>query len=483
MTKKVLITNSIPYVNAAPHIGHVLEYVQSDVLARFHRQRGSEVFYLTGSDDNALKNVQVAEAKDVPTQKLVDQNAALFVKLKDKLEISRDGFIRTASKEHFAGAQKLWLACKKSDIYKKSYEGLYCVGCEQFYLEDDLVDGKCPTHKKELEQVAEENYFFKLTNYQEALEKLIAFDTLKIYPKSRRNEILSFIKSGLQDFSISRSVERARGWGVPVPGDKSQVIYVWFDALSNYITGLGYGQEKNKNYKNFWSKKSFKAHVIGKDIIRFHTVYWPAMLLSAGLPLPNAVYVHGFLTVDGHKMSKSLGNVVDPFDLIKRFGTEPVRFYFTKHVSTTQDGDYSEDRFKEAYNADLANGLGNLVSRVAGLIEQNNVKITSGRESANLKAQAEIDAAIEEFDFTRALELIWFNVQLTDQLISEARPWDLAKARADKKLETVLSEAAGNILAIGEALIPFLPQTAEKIVKQFSAKKIKKGKPLFERIK
>src|SRR3989338_3267185 len=316
--KRVYLTTAIPYVNASPHIGFALEAVQADCLARFYRALGYDVFFATGTDENSLKNVQAAEAEGITVQKLVDRYAKQFEDLKQALNLSWDKFIRTSTKDHFKGAQKLWLLCKKEDIYKKKYRGLYCVGCELFYTKGELVEGKCPEHQTVPEEIEEENYFFKLSNYQEYLERLISTDKLQITPITRKNEVLSFIRSGLSDFSISRSRERARGWGVPVPGDDSQVIYVWFDALTNYLTALGFGTDETL-YRKYWADsprstpgvslvtsrhtpgvnkdRVTRLHVIGKGIIRFHAVYWPAMLASAGLPLPNEEFVHGYITV------------------------------------------------------------------------------------------------------------------------------------------------------------------------------------------
>src|SRR4030042_626256 len=310
--KKIFISTAIPYVNAAPHIGFALEVVQTDCLARFFRAQGFDVFFTSGADENSLKNVQAAEAEGIPTQKLVDKYTKQFADLKDAFNLTYDVFVRTSEKYHFDGSQKRWNLCKKEDIYKKTYRGLYCVGCELFLSKDELIDGKCSEHNVEPEEVEEENYFFRLSNYADFLYKLIATDKLRITPTTRKNEVLSFIKQGLEDFSISRSFDRARGWGVPVPGDDSQVMYVWFDALTNYLTALGFGNDE-KLYKKYWLQNSKKLHVIGKGIIRFHAVYWPAMLESAGLPLPNEEFVHGYFTVEGQKISKSLGNVIDPF--------------------------------------------------------------------------------------------------------------------------------------------------------------------------
>lgn len=307
------ITTAIPYVNSKPHLGFAMELVQTDVMARHWRHRGHEVRFLSGTDDNSLKNAIAAEAEGVPTHELVDRNAAAFHGLRDPLQLSFDDFIRTSSDpRHKVGVDRLWKATDAcGDLYRKDFEGLYCVGCEQFYSESELVNGLCPEHLTAPELVSEENWFFKLSRYEDQLRELIESGRLRIEPESRRNEVLSFIKGGLQDFSISRSTERARGWGIEVPGDPSQVVYVWWDALGNYITALDYGTD-GENYHHWWTNADERAHVIGKGIVRFHAVYWPAMLLSAGQPLPTTIFVHDYLTVEGRKLGKSLGNAIDP---------------------------------------------------------------------------------------------------------------------------------------------------------------------------
>ncbi|OGY88752.1 MAG: methionine--tRNA ligase [Candidatus Komeilibacteria bacterium RIFCSPLOWO2_01_FULL_45_10] len=474
--KKFYITTAIPYVNARPHIGFALEAVQADVLARYRRELGEEVFFLTGTDENSLKNVQAAEKEGIGPQMFCDRNAKIFYDLKKALNLSFDEFIRTTEKRHFLGAQKLWSACRQEDIYKKKYKGLYCVGCETFYEEKELIQGKCPEHQTAPEVIEEENYFFKLSRYQEKLFKLIESDEYKIIPSTRKNEVLSFIKMGLKDFSISRSKERAHGWGVPVPGDESQIMYVWFDALANYLTALDYNKE-GKLYKNYWPAD---VHVIGKGVIRFHAVYWPAMLLSAGLPLPKELFVHGYITSGGEKMSKSLGNVINPFQLVEKYGADAVRYFLLKYVHPFEDSDFTIEKFEEVYNADLANGLGNLVSRTANLIEKNfddKIDIGNDREF-NLE---EVDKSIEDYQFNVAFQIINHSISLLDAYIDEEKPWELIKKDKDQA-KRVLSRLTDRILIIAKKLKPFLPQTAEKILKQFTARKIKKGESLFPRI-
>lgn len=475
--KKIYITTAIPYVNAAPHIGFALEAVQTDCLARFYKAGGYEVLFASGTDENSLKNVQAAETEGVPTQKLVDRNAKLFENLSVALNLTWDIFNRTSLPHHFAGAQKLWKLCKKEDIYKKTYKGLYCVGCEVFYAKDEIVNGRCPDGHTNIDEVSEENYFFRLSGYTDFLYKLIWRDKLQIIPGTRKNEVLSFIKQGLADFSISRSVERARGWGVPVPGDPTtgsgQVMYVWFDALTTYLTALGFGRDE-KLYKKWWVDNPNRLHVIGKGIIRFHAVYWPAMLASAGLPLPKTIFVHGYVTVDGQKISKSLGNVVDPFDLVNRYGVDAVRYYLLREIPAWGDGDFSQTRFHELYNGELANGLGNLVARVARLVSDTNLSLPAKK---NFKFKKVVSDNLKNFRFDLALLGLWEEISALDRRINEEKPWELE----GPTLKRTLTPIAQEIREIAFNLSPFLPQTSAKILDQFTGK-VTAEKILFPRI-
>lgn len=462
-------------MNAAPHIGHALEFVQADTIARYQRLLGKEVILLSGGDENALKNVRAAEVSGIPIQKFVDKNTQLYTDLATKLNVQFDVFQKGSDQKiHFPSSQRLWLLCDKNgDIYKKSYSGLYCLGCEAFYTEDELDEkGECPEHPgRKLERVSEENYFFRLSRYQKKLIDLIFSDTLKIIPESRKNEMLSFLKQPLKDLSISRTNERAKNWGVPVPDDNTQRIYVWFDALNIYQSGIGFGWDEKK-YRQWWPAD---VHVIGKGIIRFHAIYWPAFLLSAKLPLPKSLFVHGYFTVEGQKMSKTLGNVIDPVKLIQKYGSDPLRYYFLREMPAYGDGDFSLSRFKEIYNADLANGLGNLVARLAKLCE----KLEGSLASADkLTFSKQVKEKFESFQFNEAAEIIWSLISKENKRFNQKKPWELK----DKELEKFLLVSVQQIRQIAYNLQPFIPETAEKILKQFSGPKIKTQEPLFPRI-
>ncbi len=480
---KFYITNAIPYVNARPHIGHALEFVQSDCLARYHSLLGDEVMLLCGGDENALKNVQAAEKAGKPIQEFVDTNTKVFLDLSKKLHVQFDAWQKGSDMKHHAASQDLWELCAKSgDIYKKSYKGLYCVGCEAFYTESELDEnGECFEHPgKKLEIVEEENYFFRLSKYESQIRGLIETDKLKIVPLAHKNEVLAFLKRGLQDFSISRSDERAKNWGVPVPGDNSQRMYVWFDALNIYMSGIGFPSDE-KTYKKWWPAD---VHVIGKGIIRFHALYWPGILLSAKLALPKSLFVHEYFTVNGQKMSKTLGNVIDPFELIRKYGAESLRYYFLAKFSPFSDGDFSEEKFIDVYNADLANGLGNLIARVAKLCETIDYQQmgSESRVSEHVIEDSEYTKALQEFKFNEAVSSVWRKITALDQYINQEKPWDLIKTNS-QKLPTILAHCVDQIQEISLLLKPFMPQTSEKILEQFKGPKIVAQKPLFPRIK
>lgn len=472
---KFYLTSAIPYVNAAPHIGHAQEFVYADVIKRYHKLLDEDVKYLCGADENALKIVQAAENAGTDPKKFADIHQKEFLDLAALLNVQFDVWQRGSDRlHHFPSSQKLWELCKK-DIYKKAYEGLYCVGCEQFYTPDELAaTGECFEHPgKKLETVKEENYFFKLSNYQNFIEQLLENNELAVYPQFRKNEALGFVKKGLEDFSISRTKERAKGWGVPVPGDPDQIMYVWFDALNIYQTGIGYGWDTG--LYEAWAPQD--VMVIGKGITRFHAIYWPAILESAKLKLPKKLFIHGYMTVDGAKMSKTVGNVVDPVTVLKKFGTDAVRYYLTREIPSYSDGDYSERRFKEVYNSDLANGFGNLVARVARVAS----KVTlPDPEVITFEKIAPDDyrEALDQFRFNDALGVIWKKIKETDRLIDEKQPWKLE----GKPLTEFITDIVPFVRQIAMLLQPFLPETSDNVLTQFSQTVIVPQSPLFPRI-
>ncbi|MEW5996583.1 MAG: methionine--tRNA ligase [Candidatus Micrarchaeota archaeon] len=470
---KFYLTTAIPYVNAAPHLGHALEFAQADVVARYRKAQGDEVRLVTGSDENSLKNVHAAEAEGISTEALCARNAAVFRKMADAVGLSYTYFMRTSDRKlHWPGVENLWELCGgPGDIYKKKYRGLYCVGCESFYEEEELPEGVCPEHRKKPEDVEEENYFFRLSKYGKKLEGLIEGGELLILPETRKNEVLAFIRGGLKDFSISRSVSRAKGWGVPVPGDPTQIMYVWFDALGTYITGIGYGKG-GKEFAKFWPAD---VHVIGKGILRFHAVYWPAMLLSAGLELPKRIFVHGYITVEGQKMSKSLGNIVDPFYLVEKYGVDPLRYCLLGGVPTFSDGDFSEKELIAKNDNELVANFGNFAYRTQKLIEKfYENEIPKAKLDAEDEAQlgriaeysGKISAELEKYELRRGLELVMELSSLFNKYLSDREPWKNEGKRAQTLY--VCSRGLSALAVLSE---PFLPFTAEKMRKALGIKK------------
>lgn len=492
MKRKFYITTSIAYTNALPHVGFALELIQADVLARYHRLLGEDVFFLTGTDEHGAKNVRAAEAAGKSPKEFTDKISAKFRELTKTLNISNDDFIRTTDrKRHWPSVKKAWLQLKKNnDIYKKKYRGLYCVGCEAFITRKDLRDGKCAQHQKKPEVVEEENYFFRLSKYSERVAKAIKDNKIQIVPLSRKNEILSFIKRGVEDISCSRPRKDLQ-WGIPVPEDNTQTVYIWLEALLNYISALEYDKSGVK-FKKYWPAD---VQCIGKDIFRFHSLLWPALLTALGLPLPRVIFVHGFITVCGQKMSKSLGNVVDPFLLVKKYGTDPLRYYLLREIPPTEDGDFSYEKFEERYNADLAKGLGNLVARVVTLAtkwKMQNVKCKMTSQSSKLINQTRRDyaRAFEGFRFNEGLAGIWKLISWCDRYIDRERPWENAHQKSKIKNQKVLYDLLFALANIASMLQPFLPETSRKIFTQLGIQpsdkkwlfKPKKGKVLFPRL-
>jgi methionyl-tRNA synthetase len=465
--KTYYVSTAIPYVNAKAHLGHALEFIQADALARYHRELGYEVRYVTGVDEHGTKIYQAAQDAGKKPQEFVDEISAGFESMKSSLNLTYDYFVRTTSDAHKKACQALWKACAK-DIYKDTYTGYYCVGCESYYTEKEIPDLICPNHNKKLTKMSEENYFFKLSAYTDKLHELIASDTYKITPKSRKNEILGLIKQGLEDISISRAKDKLP-WGVPVPGDAEHVMWVWFDALPNYISALGYPE--GKDFKEFWPAD---LHIVGKDILRFHAAIWPAMLMSAGVATPKQLNVHGFIYTGGEKMSKSLGNVVDPLEVVERYGVDAFRYYLLREIPSESDGDFTWERFETVYNADLANELGNLVQRTAAMI----VKYMNGEfDDAPAHAHDVVDfkQAMAELRFDKALAEVWEMIRGLNQYVEESKPWVLAKSEGKDdraQLEEVLRHLVSDLLQVAELLVPFMPGTSEKIWKTFEGGKV-----------
>ncbi len=481
--KPIYITTAIDYVNAEPHIGHALEKVQADTLARFYRQQGHKVFFLTGTDEHGSKIAARAKELNISPQQLVDKNAARFQELLKVLNISNDDFIRTSDRgRHWPGAQKLWhRLAEQGDLHKDKYRGLYCIGCEAFITEKELIDGKCPNHQRPPQVIEEENYFFDFGKYKGEVIKRIESDELKVVPETRKHEILNILQDSQDQVSFSRPREKL-DWGIPVPGDNSQVMYVWVDALSNYITALGYAEE-SELFVNFW-QAGYITHIIGKDILRFHAGIWPAMLLAAGVKLPDRIFTHGFITYEGQKMSKSLGNVLDPFALVEEYGTDPVRYYLLREIPAGDDGDFSRQRFVEVYTAELANGIGNLVSRTSNMIANyldGKVNFLSTSDF-NWERIEEYTAALQ---YDRALQEIQVIINETNKMIAEVKPWQKwqsGKQDDKEEVKELLERVATTIVDLAKALKPFIPQTAEKIVGIFQAERIVKAEPLFPRL-
>jgi methionyl-tRNA synthetase len=544
-TERIYLSTTLPYVNAAPHLGFALEAVQADVLARHHRLAGDQVRFQTGTDDNSLKTVLAAAAEGATTTELVRRNSAAFAGLREPLDLSTDDFIATsADPRHRPGVEKLWRACAgRGDLYPKDYQGLYCVGCEQFYLPGELAAGRCPEHAAVPQRVAERNWFFRLSRYAAPLRELIESGRLCIQPPERRREVLAFIAGGLEDFSVSRSRERAQGWGIPVPGDPSQVIYVWYDALGNYITAPGYGTDAG-GYQRWWAGAGQRIHLAGKGVIRFHAVYWPAILLSAGEPLPTRILVHDYLTAGGRKISKSAptapGESVDPVALAAGYGTDAVRWWLLREVPRVGDADFTVARLVARANEDLANGVGNLVSRVVTLARKHpdglvgdpasrpvtgfaepggepvdglavsgdgragdgvlgQAGTLGGPDGTALRAACLTAAqrraeALDAGDFRAAAAAVWAIAREANRYADRVRPWELARAAlADGQggldAAWALTESLSLLLAacqaLGRELEPFLPGLAARVRAACTpdeAGRLARPQPVFPRL-
>jgi methionyl-tRNA synthetase len=498
MTKNFYLTTTLPYVNAEPHIGFALEIVQADTIARYHSLLGESVFFNFGTDEHGQKIYKKALQENKEPQKYADEYAAKFDSLKKALNLSYNNFIRTTDPHHLKASQEIWKRCLKNGYIEKGvYNAKYCVGCELEKQESELVDGRCPLHPtQELELIEEENYFFKFSNFREGLLALYKKYPDFVLPKNRLKEISNFVNGGLSDFSISRLKEKMP-WGVPVPGDDKHVMYVWFDALTNYISALGWPEDEKK-FKDFWGTvdKPKALQVAGKDNLRQQSAMWQAMLMAAGLPPTRQIFIHGFITSGGQKMSKSLGNVVDPMEYVKKYGTDALRYYLLAKINPTEDSDFTKEKFELVYNGELANGLGNLVARIAKLCENTNIDITAvskrvaGKENKfvlwipDASLEKKYVEAINNYKFDVALNLVWEKISELDRKINEVKPWEYKKQnRNTHGIKKFLSECVLWIRDISRLLKTFIPQTAEKIEKQFKGPKIKSSEVLFPRLK
>jgi len=465
--EKYYVTTAIDYVNAPPHIGHAYEKIAADVLARYHRLHGRDVFFLTGVDEHGVRIEKTARDAGLSPQDFCDGMSRKFKETWDSLGISYDYFIRTTEKRHAVSVQELFRRLQaKGDVYKASYDGLYCEGCEDFVRERDLDnDGNCQNHKKPPKKVSEENYFFRLSKYKPLLKTWLESDPTTLQPDSRRNEVLKQLEDPeLTDFSVSRS-RSTLTWGIPVPGDDDQVIYVWLDALTNYITGAGFATDEESLHR-WWPAD---LHLIGKDITKFHAIYWPAMLMAGDLPVPLHIYAHGFITVEGQKISKSLGNVIDPQLLVSQYGADALRFFLLAGTPFDQDGDFSQEECVRKVNAELANNLGNLLNRTLTLLEKNCQGIVPQAEpDHNLREQAnEIHNALmqrmDRLEFAKAIEAIFALVDQTNRYLNDEKPWALFKDQKTKEGETVLYTALEILRRTALNLYPFTPDLAQVI--------------------
>ncbi|MBI2426478.1 MAG: methionine--tRNA ligase [Candidatus Kerfeldbacteria bacterium] len=476
--KKYYITTPIYYVNDVPHIGHAYTTIAADVLARHYRKKlGAEnVRFMTGTDEHGKKNTEAAEKAGLEPQAFVDEQAEKFEEIWTNLNISYDVFARTTNPDHYASVSRFMQTLyEKGDIYEGNYKGLYCVGCEKFLTEKELVDGKCPDHRTVPQAFEEKNYFFRLTKYLDDVRKLIETGELLVEPASRKSEVLGLFKQGLEDFSVSRE---SVAWGVPVPWDEKQTVYVWVEALQNYTSFAGFGL-RDEEFEKWWPAD---LHLMAKDILKFHAVYWPALLAAAGLKLPKRIFAHGFFTVNGQKMSKTLGNVINPTDMIEQFGVDATRYLLLTQFPFGQDGDIQASRFVEKYNADLAGGLGNLVSRITSMVVRYTAGAVKDRRITREYNLGELEQGIQNLQFSEVLESVWAMIAETNRKINDHEPWKLAEAGKMKDVEKVLAEAVLRLRDIGTILESFMPDTSEAILTALAdLEKITKPENLFDR--
>ncbi|MBQ2622881.1 methionine--tRNA ligase [Candidatus Saccharibacteria bacterium] len=467
--KKRYITTAIPYMNGDPHIGHAVDYCLADVCARYHRLLGSEVKFEAGSDEHGSKISQKADELGVDVKTFVDGKVERFKDFIAKLNVSYTDYVRTTDDWHERRVQEIWKKLE-DHIYKDSYVGWYCTGCERFITDKEHEEngGICPDHQKPYEKLEEENYYLRISDFKDEIKKAIETEKMLILPDFRKKEILKLLEES-PDVSISRPKSQLK-WGVPVPNDESQVMYVWIDALSNYITVLGYPDE---DISDWWPAL---VQFVGKDILRFHAIIWPAMLLGVGLPLPETIVSHGMILADGQKMSKSIGNVVDPVEVIDKHGLDAFRYFFLRHIDTFNDSDFTWTKFEDAYNNELANDLGNLVQRLATLASKNGIKSIGNVEPSLSKEYCEL---MDKFEFAKAFDFVWGKVQALNKAIDEEKPWVLAKQCENEKLEKCLGRLITELLNINLELTPFIPDTCSKIRNVFGGTIAPPKTPLF----
>ena len=461
--KKLYIATAIPYVNGPPHIGHAMDYLLADIWTRYQKQNGHEVRFQVGTDEHGNKISAKAAENNLAPQEFADRMVVLYKNFIAKVGAEYTDFVRTTDEHHVAAVQYIWQQLKPY-IYKGTYSGWYCMGHEAFFtdLEVQATNGICPDHQTPYQQVSEENYFFKTSAFTDQIRQALNDNVMQIVPEFRKNEFLDLIKDGLADVSISRP-KKSLTWGIPVPDDPEQIMYVWLDALANYITVIGY-PDRPAEYQTFWPAD---VQVIGKDILRFHAGIWPAMLLGIGLQLPKKLLVHGFVNIGGAKISKTVGNVIDPNEIIDQYGLDAFRYFFSRHIPTLDDGDFTWEKFENAYNGELGNDLGNLIQRVSGMITRYQAGVIGESEQTEHDMSA-YHEAMENLEFNKAIDEVWTMVRSLNQYIDNVKPWEIAKqigkdAEAEAHLGEVLAHCAGALVQIGDLLYPFLPATAKAI--------------------
>lgn len=481
MGKQLYITTAIPYVNGTPHIGNALDYLLADIWARYQMQNDHAVRFQIGTDEHGNKNAQKALDNGMTPQQYADQAYIPFKQMAERVGSQYTDFIRTTDTHHKAAVQYIWQQLQPH-VYKDKYEGWYCTGCEQFYTDKEVeaTEGICPNHQKPYERLSEENYYLRCSDFSDQIRHAIETDKMRIVPEFRKKEILELIKDGAKDVSISRP-KKSLSWGVPVPDDPEQVMYVWLDALSNYITVLGYPD--NDDWKEFWPAN---LQIVGKDILRFHAIIWPSILLGLGLSLPKTILAHGFINVGGAKISKSIGNTIDPNQIIDDYGLDAFRYFFARHIPTQDDGDFTWERFETAYNTELANDLGNLVQRVSSMITRYQAGVIGDVKTGEHDV-LRYHEAIKNLRFDTALDEVWNLVRSLNQYIDNVKPWEIAKhidtdTDAQGHLAEVLSHAVGSLLQAADLLVPFMPQTARSIHSMFETGVVKSEGALFPRL-